>query len=153
MDNGIQSIESKKMNKTKIALLISLTILVIGISYISYQKIFKYMIDVNLTVLNCKLDGDKPITFDILFDEHKNLVYLKDGDSTIKADEKDVQFTKTAIRFSQNRDYVQGNEKLPIILFYEVDKTSYKVSRIIKIPLTGESTLPSMGFCVINKEE
>ena len=140
------------MNKSKIALSTLLTILVIGLSYIGYQKIFKYIIDVKLTVLNCKLDGEKPISFDILFDEHKNLVYLRDTDSTIKTDEKDVGFTKEAIRFSQKRDYVSGNEKLPIIIFYEVDRESYKVKRFIKIPLTGESTPPSTGVCVISNE-
>lgn len=138
------------MNKSKIALL---TILVIGISYISYQKIFKYIIDVKLTVLNCKLDGEKPIIFDILFDEHKKLVYLKDSNSTIKTDEKDVEFTEEKITFSQKRDYVSGNDKLPIIIFYEVDRGSYKLNRFVKIPVTGESTPPSMGACVINKEE
>ena len=140
------------MNKSKIALLTLLTILVIGLSYIGYQKIFKYIIDVKLTVLNCKLDGEKPIAFDILFDEHKNLVYLRDADSTIKTDEKDVEFTKEAIKFSQKRDYVSDNDKLPIIIFYEVDRESYKVNRFVKIPLTGKSIPPSMGVCVISNE-
>lgn len=137
------------MNKSKIALL---TILVIGLSYIGYQKIFKYIIDVKLTVLNCKLDGEKPIAFDILFDEHKNLVYLRDADSTIKTDEKYVKFSKEVIKFSQKRDYVSGDEKLPIIIFYEVDRASYKVKRSIKIPLAGESIPSSMGVCVISNE-
>ena len=139
------------MNKSKITLIFS-TILVIGLSYIGYQKIFKYIIDVKLSVLNCKLDGEKPITFNILFDEHKNLVYLEDNDSTVKSDEKDVQFTKTAINFSQHRDFIQGNDKLPIIMSYEVDRTSYEVERSIKIPLTGETISPSKGVCKINNE-
>jgi hypothetical protein len=141
------------MKKSKPAVLVLSTLLLIGLSYIGYQKIFKYIIDVKLTVLNCKLDGKKPITFDILFDEHKKLVYLKDRTSTIKTDEKDVQFTETTIKFSQNRDYVSGNDKQPIILFYEVDRASYKVSRSIKVLLTGDSTKPSMGVCVIGKEK
>ena len=140
------------MNKTKTTLLILSTILVIGLSYIAYQKIFKYIIDVKLTVLNCKLDGEKPIAFDVLFDEHKNLVYLRDTGSTIKTDEQDVEFTKKAIKFSQKRDYVSGNDKLPIVIFYSVDRESYKVNRFVKIPLTGETTPPSMGVCVISNE-
>ena len=132
------------MNKIINFKLCSLILIATFIGVINFDT---YLNDISLTHLNCKLNSNDSIEFQIYFDEKHHVLYYSDDFTALKGNKFDTSISPFTIKYHQERTFNDGR-RTPITIFYDLDRHSLTFSRFIKI--VNHKTKSEQGTCSVN---